>query len=455
MTVTAITNARIYTVDGQFTTWDNGTVVFDGRHITAVGDASSVQLPEGATVVDGRGRIAVLPGLIDSHSHSSLLKGFSENAQLMDWLPVYQREHQVLTDGDVTSACLVSYLEALKGGTCTVMDMYRRLHLGAAAASTLGLRVNLVPYAADHPDKGFFDTLEDNCRLIEGHHLGNDGRTRVWFGMEHITYCSADMYREAARLAEHYKVGIHTHSSEQAEEVEAVRALFGRRPIHMFEAYGILRPGTVIAHCVWLADDEIDVMARTGAGVAHCPTSNMKLACGAAPLQRYLDRGVPVGLGSDGAVSNNALSMFECMKNASLLQKVTRLDAAAIPARTALELATRRGAQLLGIDGEVGSIEVGKQADLITIDLWQPHLLPIIESEGHDPVLWNLVFAARASDVRDVWVQGRKLVEKGRCLTVDEDALLEGVHRQTHDLLRRRSATAPVAMIYQPAEQAG
>ena len=342
---------------------------------------------------------------------------------------------------------MVSYLEALKGGTCTVMDMYRKLDQGAEVAAQLGLRVNLVPYAADHPDKNFFDTLEDNCRLVEARHGTQDGRVRVWFGLEHITYCSADMYRQAARLAEGYGVGIHTHSSEQAEEVEAVQALFGKRPLHLFDDYGILRPGTVIAHCVWLDDAEIGVMARTGAGIAHCPTSNMKLACGAARLERFLELGIPVGLGSDGAISNNSLSMFECRKTASLLQKVSRLDAAAIPARTALELGTRHGAALLGLGDRIGSLETGKEADLITIDLWQPHLLPLLESEGHDPVLWNLVFAGRASDVRDVWVQGRQLVTGGRCQTIDEDAVLEAVHRQTHDLLRRREGTRAVAMI--------
>lgn len=447
MTLTAITNARIYTVDHQFTHYANGTVVFDGSGITAIGPSDAIAVPAGARVLDGRGRMAVLPGLIDVHSHSSLLKGFTENAQLMDWLPAYQREHQVLTDEDAWHACMVSYLEALKGGTCTVMDMYRRLDQGADVAARLGMRANLVPYAADHPDKDFFDTLEDNCRLIERRHGSEDGRIRVWFGLEHITYCSADMYREAARLAEHYQVGIHTHSSEQQEEVEAVKGLFGKRPLLKFDDYGILRPGTVIAHCVWLDDEEINAVARSGTGIAHCPTSNMKLACGAAALDRFLELKIPVGLGSDGGISNNSLSMFECMKNASLLQKVARLDAAAISARTALELATRRGAELLGLDDHIGSLEIGKAADLIVVDLWQPHLLPIIESEGHDPVLWNLVFAGRASDVRHVWVQGRQLVDNGQITTVDEGAMLEAIHHQTRSLLARRERTRPVAMI--------
>jgi len=447
VTTTAIINARIYTVDSGFSVFDNGTLVFDEHSIIAVGDATDSVIPAGARVIDGRGRLAVLPGLIDTHSHSSLLKGYSENAQLMDWLPAYQREHQVLTEEDAWHSCMISYLEAIKGGTCTVLDMYRKLHQGAAAASELGMRLNLVPYAADHPTKLFFETLTDNQRLIETYDKTDNGKIRVWLGLEHITYCSADMYREARRMADAYGVSIHTHSSEQAEEVETVKALFGKRPIHMFEDYGILGPGTVIAHCVWLDDEEINTLARTGTGVAHCPASNMKLASGVAPLSRYLDSKIPVGLGSDGGISNNSLSMFECMKLASLLQKVTQLDATVIAARSALELATRQGAQLLGIADQVGSLEPGKQADVITVDLWQPHLLPIATSEGHDPVLWNLVFAGRASDVRDVWVQGRQLVERGRCITVDEETIMEAVHRQTIDLLDRRSRTRAIGML--------
>ena len=371
MTTQAIINARIYCVDAAFNCYLDGRVVFDDGGILAVGPAGEVAIPADARVVDGRGRLAVLPGLVDVHSHSSLLKGYSENAQLMDWLPEYQREHQVLTDDDAYYACLVSYLEALKGGTTTVADMYRKLHRGADAAETLGLRVHLVPYAADHPDKPFFETLDSMRELLETQHGRAHGRVRACVGLEHITYCSADMYREAARLAEAFGVPIHTHTSEQAEEVEAVKALFGRRPVEQFDHYGILRPGTVLAHCVWLDDSEIGLLAASGTGVAHCPLSNMKLASGPAPLARYRAAGIPVGLGSDGGISNNSLSMFESMKGASLLQKVTHLDARAVSARQALELATIRGAELLGMGKEIGSLEPGKAADLITVDLWQ------------------------------------------------------------------------------------
>ena len=167
MSTTAIINARIYTCDTGFRCISNGTIVFDQHGIQTLGDTSTTPVPADANVIDGKGRLAVLPGLIDVHSHSSLLKGYTENAQLMEWLPQYQREHRVLTEADAYHGFLVSYMEALKGGTTTVMDMYRFLHKGAEAAMQLGMRVHLVPYAADHPTKNFFETLESSEALID------------------------------------------------------------------------------------------------------------------------------------------------------------------------------------------------------------------------------------------------------------------------------------------------
>lgn len=445
---TAITNAFVVTVDAEFRCISPGTVVFGERGIEAVGPSESTPVPPSARVIDGKGRTAVLPGLIDVHSHSSLLKGFSENAQLIDWLPEYQREHQVLTEADAYHACLISYLEALKGGTTTVLDMYRFLPQGARAAEELGLRVHLVPYAADHATKKFFETLATTEDLLRECHGAADGRVRCWVGLEHITYCSPAMFREALSLSDRYGVPIHTHTSEQREEVAAVEAIFGRRPVLQFAEYGILRPGTVLAHCVWLDERELDLLADTGTSVAHCPVSNAKLACGGPlDLQAMRARGINVGLGTDGSISNNALSQWENMKFGSLLQKNATLDAAALPAVDALRMATIDGARVLGQDREIGSLEVGKNADLITVDLWQPHLMPLASAEGHDPVLWNLVYAARASDVRSVFVAGREVVDNGRVLGVDEDSVLERVHRQTVDLLERRRGVRAIPMV--------
>ena len=444
---TAIINARVYTVDAKFSYYNPGTVVFCDGVISAIGATQDIEVPNDARVIDGKNRLAVLPGLIDTHSHSSLLKGYSENAQLMDWLPEYQREHQVLTEDDAYYGCLVSYAEALKGGSTTVMDMYRFLHKGADAANALGLRVHLVPYAADHPTKHFFETLETNEQLIRDCHDPSNGMVTVWIGLEHITYCSEQMFGQARELADKYDVNIHTHTSEQQEEVAKVSELFGNRPVHKFNDWGILKPGSVLAHCVWLDDDELSVLQETGTSIAHCPLSNMKLASGPARLQDMWDLGITVGLGTDGGISNNSVSMWECMKVGSLLQKVTRLDATAVSAIEAIQMATIAGARLLGEDDRIGSIEVGKQADLISIDLWQPHLLPVAESEGHDAVLWNLVFAGRASDVRDVWVDGRHCVRGGELIGIDEAVVLEEIHDQTVDLLRRRESAAAIPMV--------
>ncbi len=446
-TPTAIVDAVVYCCDDAFSCHNPGTVVFADGVIAVVGPSGEVEVPEEAAVIDAGGRLAVLPGLIDTHNHSSLLKGYSENAQLMDWLPEYQREHQVLTPDDAYYGYLVTYMEGLKGGTTTVMDMYRFPHRGAEAADALGMRAHLVPYSADHPTKHFFETLETSEQLIRDCHNTGDGRIKAWLGLEHITYCSEGMFRRVAELADAYGVRIHTHTSEQREEVDVVVELFGDRPVHVFNERGILRPGTVLAHCVYLDDAEIGVLAETGTGVAHCPVSNMKLAGGAAPLEKFWQEGVVVGLGTDGGISNNSVSMWECMKIGSLLQKVTRLDATAVSAEESLRMATIDGARLLGIGHEVGSLEVGKQADLITVDLCQPHLLPVALAEGHDPILWNLVFAGRSSDVRDVWVQGRACVSDGEICRVDESQALEEIHGRTVDLLARREGVAAIPMV--------
>ncbi len=444
---TAIVNAVVYCVDDAFSCHNPGTVVFADGVIGAVGPSDATPVPDDAQVIDARGRLAVLPGLIDAHSHSSLLKGYSENAQLMDWLPEYQREHQALTSDDAYYGYLVTYMESLKGGTTCVMDMYRFGQRGAQAASELGMRAHLVPYAADHPTKHFFETLETSEQLIRDCHGADDGRISAWVGLEHITYCSEAMFEGARELADRYGVNIHTHTSEQVEEVEVVVELFGDRPVQVFNRWGILRPGSVLAHCVWLDDAEIEVLADTGTGVAHCPVSNMKLASGPAPLSKFREAGVTAALGSDGGISNNSVSMWECMKVGSLLQKVTHLDATAVTAADALRMATIDAARLIGIDGVVGSIEAGKHADLITVDLWQPHLLPLALSEGHDPILWNLVFAGRASDVRDVWVQGRRCLDDGDITRLDESAALEEIHARTVDLLHRREGVAAIPMV--------
>lgn len=420
----AIRNATVFTVNAGNRVIANGTVLVMDDRIVDVGPDGRVVLPEACTVIDGTGK-AVLPGLIDSHSHSSLMRGVTENKALMQWLPWYQLEHRALTEDDAYHAARLCYLEALQNGTTCVMDMYRFMDRCADAAGELGLRVQLAPYVADLPGKDFFATRAENKRLIETHHNTQQGRIRVWMGLEHLLYCSADAYREAALFQREYGVGIHTHASEQKAEEQAVTDALGQRSLAMLDHYGVLGENTLLAHCVWLNDDEIKRVADTGTAIAHCPVSNAKLASGVARVPELLAAGIRVGIGTDGPVCNNSLNLFEEMKFASLIQKATRLDATALPAQHMLRMATIEGARALNLDHDIGSLEPGKKADLLLLDVDTANLAPVAVDDDGGSLLWNLVFAAGPANVDRVWVDGRLVLSGGAPVTVSGTAIVK------------------------------
>ncbi|MDL2198682.1 amidohydrolase [Halopseudomonas aestusnigri] len=427
----ALHDAAIFTVDPGNRVIPRGTLIVEDGRISAVGPSDELIIPPGMPVIDASGH-ALLPGLIDAHSHSSLMRGVTENMQLMEWLPYYQLEHRALTEEYAFHSARLCYLEALKSGTTCVMDMYRFMHRCADAAGEIGLRVNLAPYVADAPGKDFFATRAENRALIHSHHGSQNGRIQVWMGLEHLFYCTPDAYREALECQAEYGVGIHTHACEQKEEDDAVKAHFGRRSIAQLDHYGILGERTLIAHCVWLNDDEIKRIADTGTAISHCPISNAKLASGVARVPEMLAAGITVGLGTDGPVCNNSLSLFEEMKFASLIQKATRLDATVLPADQILRMATINGARALGLGDRIGSLEVGKQADLLLLDLAQPNLTPTEINAAGGNLLWNLVFAADARNVAAVWVDGRQLIANGRATQVSEQTVI--TEAQQHGL---------------------
>ncbi|GGY73325.1 amidohydrolase family protein [Marinobacter zhanjiangensis] len=439
----AIRHAAIFTVDSCNQVIPDGTLVVEDGVISQVGEDRQVTIPETCEVIDARGH-ALLPGLIDCHSHSSLMRGVTENMPLMDWLPWYQLEHRAMTEAFAYHSARLCYLEALQSGTTCVMDMFRYMDRCADAAAELGLRVQLAPYVADRPGKDFFSTREENRQLIRTHHDSQNGRVRVWMGLEHLFYCTEDAYREAAQLSREYGVGIHTHASEQKEEEQAVTAELGHRSLAMLDHYGVLGERTLLAHCVWLNNDEIARVADTGTSIAHCPVSNAKLASGVARVPEMLAAGVTVGLGTDGPVCNNSLSLFEEMKFASLIQKATRLDATALPADQILRMATINGAKALGLDREIGSLEVGKKADLLLLDLNQANLTPVNVDQQGGNLLWNLVFAAGSNNVAGVWVDGRRLIDQGGATGVARQTVITEAQRQglaLHEACRKLSHT--------------
>ena len=441
MACTVITNVIIFTVNRKDEIIRSGTVIIEDGIIKKVGRKEEINIPlYAAKIIDGNNQMALLPGLIDTHNHSSLIKGIAENQRMVDWLPVYDLEHRACIEEDAYHAARLCYLECLKNGTTTVMDMYRFMHRSAEAATELGIRVHLAPYAADVEPYTFFETTQTNEKLIKTYHMSNNGRVRVWMGLEDLFYCSEQMYKDAVRCQKEYGVGIHTHGCEQEEEEQTIIKRFGKSSIDVLEERGILGEKTLLAHCVWINDEDIKKMAATGTKLAHCPISAAKLGCGVARVPLMKQEGVTVSLGSDGPIDNNSMDIFQEMKFASLIQKATHCDALVFGAKEMLRMATIDGAKALGMESEIGSIESGKSADLILVDCFRPNLCPIYwnEDDTDTNLIWNLVFASRGSDVDTVMVQGEILVEKGRTTRVSENEIIISAQIQGTDWMRRR-----------------
>jgi len=421
---------------------DPGSVLIDGSGIVAVGPVAEVDahpLASGAQVVDASGH-AVIPGLHNCHLHSGLLRGTAESLSLWDWLKAYvDPAHRALTPEIAAVASRQCYAESVLAGTTSVMDMWRFMEGSAAAAETIGIRATLVPYVADAAGYDYFENLATNRRLLETHRTAADGRVRAWVGLEHLFYCTPEAFRGAIALAEEFDTGIHTHSSESIWEVTESLSRFGLRPIAEMFNRGLLSERTVVAHCVWLDDAEIELLARTGTAVVHCPCSNMKLSSGAARIGALRTAGVTVGLGSDGEKENNNLDLLEEMKFASLLQKVSTLDPTTGDPWDVLAMATIDGATALGLGKATGSLEPGKRADVVTVSLQGLHTTPVLHGRDFN-VAAHLVFSASGGDVADVWVDGRRLVAAGQPTTFDADSVRAEAQAAAEELFVRRAA---------------
>ena len=382
----------------------------------------------------------LMPGLVNTHMHSGLLRGTAEGLPVWEWLEKFiDPMHRVVNEREAEIASWLCYAEALLSGTTTIVDMWRHMHGSAKAAAQLGIRAVLVPYVAEHPDHDYFEKLDTNEALIKEWHGGADGRVHVWVGLEHMFYATPDAYKRAMDIAKHYQVGFHTHSNESKFDVEETLRRHNMRPVEALEKFGLLEaPHTLLAHCVWLSDHEIEILAEHHVGVAHNPVSNMKLASGAARVEDLLASGVAVGLGTDGEKENNNLDMFEEMKTSSLLAKLSKLDASALDAWTVCRMATITGARAIGLDSEIGSIEVGKQADLIAVRTDTPRMTPLITgSDGN--LHHNLVHAVQGGDVDMTMVAGKIVVEHGTLLTADLQELIRDMNEAVPDLFSRRA----------------
>ncbi|WP_135807130.1 5'-deoxyadenosine deaminase [Halorussus marinus] len=404
---------------------DDGAVVVEGDRIAAVGDRS--ELAERYPDRERRRYDVLAPGIVGGHVHSvqSLGRGIADDTALLDWLFEYVLPMEADLDADgMRIAAELGYAELIESGVTTVIDHLSVRHADEAfeAASRIGIRgrIGKVLMDKDAPDGLAEDTdaaLAESERLIEEYHGANDGRIGYALTPRFAVSCTEACLRGVRELADaHDGVRIHTHASENRDEIAQVEADTGMRNIHWLDEVGLTGEDVVLAHCVWTDESEREVLAETGTHVTYCPSSNMKLASGVAPIPDYLDRGINVALGNDGPPCNNTLDPFTEMRQASLLQKVEDLDPTTLPARTVFEMATVNGAAAAGFEG-VGRLEPGWKADVVGLRTDLTRATPI-----HD-VLSHLVFAAHGDDVAFTMVDGEVLYEDGDHVAVDADRI--------------------------------
>ena len=433
-----IRNATILPMTDQLEVVQGAVSVRDGR-IAAVGAE-----PDGRhdVVIDAAGGY-LLPGFVQTHIHlcQTLFRGYADDLRLLDWLStrVWPME-AAHTPASLRAAARLACHELLRGGTTAILTMETVHDTDAVfeAVSATGMRATIGKCMMDAPPpdaparlrEDLRRSIDESLALHRQWHGTSGGRIRVAFAPRFAVSCSRELLEAVASLSLRDLTLVHTHASEQREEVEIVRQASGVSNIEYLHLVGLTSPRLNAAHCVWVNPEEQELLATNGVKVTHCPSSNMKLGSGIAPVPDMLDRGICVSLGSDAAACNNHLDMFGEMRLAALLQSV-RLGPGALPARQALTMATRNGARALGLEDEIGSIETGKRADLILIDRDHPHLAP-----GADPFS-TIVYAARPDDVRMTMVDGEILMRDGLATRLDATEITRDANREARALATR------------------
>lgn len=432
-----IRGARILTQDAQRRILVGDVLVEDGK-VARVGEVKGARADE---TIDAKGML-LIPGLINTHTHLPmvLFRGYGDDLPLDDWLKtrIWPAEEK-MTEGDMRAGTRLAALEMIASGTTTFNDMYFFEDAIAEEADKAGLRGwagwGMVDIGKTKGD------LDPNPRIPDCEAFlkkwARHPRIRGAPAPHAVYTCGTETVRQMYALAKKYDTVFHIHMSETRSEVYDTEAKRGRRPPSLLESWGALGDRTVLAHCGWITKEEVRSFAKAGAKVAHCPVSNMKLATGgAAPIPEMLAAGVAVGLGTDGGASNNTLDLFETMKFTSLLPKHLRWDARVLPAQTTFDLATRGGAAALRLEDQVGSIEVGKRADLALVSLRSPRMRPM-----HDPVS-QLVYAGHGSDVFATIVDGKVLKLGDEYRTLDPEPIFADAERAAQRLTGGVTPTA-------------
>ncbi len=441
-------NASVVTMDAEERLLVSGAVAIDGDRIVGVGPLDKIRSQfQAASTVDLGGR-TLIPGLVNAHTHvpMTLMRGLEDDRRLDVWLLGYMMpvEREFVTPEFVRLGTKLACAEMVRSGVTTFVDMYYFEDAVAEATEQAGMRAicgqTILKFPA--PDAETWDDSLDAARAFIDRWKGHPLITPAI--APHAPYtCTADILHACVELACEFDVPLHTHLAETLQEVDAWRDEYEMPVIPWIKKQGLLEAKVIAAHCVHVDSGEIHTLEHAGAGVAHNPSSNMKLASGFAPVMEMLESGLRVGIGTDGASSNNDLDMFEEIRLASFIAKGITGDPTALPARKVFDMATRLGARAVHLGDEIGSIEVGKRADLVAVDLGTLHNLPAFRRDP-DAVYARLVYSAKSTDVTDVMVNGQWLMRERELLTLDPEALLreaESYARQIDAFLKEREGS--------------
>ncbi|MGD9897583.1 MAG: 5'-deoxyadenosine deaminase [Calditrichaceae bacterium] len=405
-----------------------GDILVEDRRITRI--AKTIDEP--CHEVFNAANLAVVPGFIQTHIHlcQVLFRNMADDMQLLDWLQKkiwpFEAGH---TPESLGLSARLGIAELIKSGTTTILDMGTVNHqdmifqalaesgLRAFAGKTMMDYGNLPEKLKEKTD----ESIDESLRLLKKWHQFDDGRLQYAFAPRFALSCSDELLTETGRLAREYDVLYHTHASENIDEAKLVRERFGVSNIRLFEELGVAGENLCLAHCIWTDEEERSLLKEKDIKVLHCPSANLKLASGIAPIPEYLENGITVSLGADGAPCNNNLDIFNEMRLAALIQK-PKYGPAAMPAFEVFKMATINGAQTLGMQNTIGSIEEGKKADLTFIDLNQVHSVP------YEDIYAKVVYSSKAEDVKHVMTDGKWLMKNRELLTLNELEILHSVN---------------------------
>lgn len=448
-------NATIITMNPQRQILTRGSLVVDGMVIVEVGKSKEIQKKyPGKRRFDCNGNV-IMPGLIDTHVHTAqaMIRGCADDLGLIDWLVkrVWVLQGNYSEDDGRASAALCA-LEMIKSGTtsfieCMLAEVYgfdgvaEKLIQSGMRAAIAKIVMDLPSYAeaknvmhpgmVEHGETSVNNTL---AAFDKWNGAGN-GRLQVWFGPRTPGGVTPGLYEWISKLAKERHMGLTIHLSEVVEDLDYAKSVGFRSPTEFAQHHGLLGPRSVLAHFVWTDEEDWKIIANTGTHITHNPASNGKTATGIAPIHGMINTGVNVSIGCDGGPSNNSYDMIRDMRMVSYLANLREKDPTIIPAETVLEMSTINGAKAMGIEDQVGSIEVGKKADFILIDMDKPHLTP-----APDPVS-TIVYAANGSDVDTVVIDGQIVMENRKVLTLDEETVVGEARRRYDELTERASLT--------------